>query len=231
MLRGIDLDGRRARGRLPDRRVRLGQVDAAALHQPARADRRGPDRPRRRGDHRARRDVNAVRRRIGIVFQAYNLFPHMTVLRNVTLAPRDVLGLSSGEAESRAVGAARALRARRQARRVPRPALGRPAAARRDRARARDAARADAPRRGHERARPGARRRGARGDPRARRGRDDDADRDARDGRSRATSPTASASSTTAGSSSRARRRQIFTAPQEERTQQFLQRIIEARRL
>ena len=48
-------------------------------------------------------DVNAVRRRIGIVFQAYNLFPHMTVLRNVTLAPRDVLKLSRGEAESRAL--------------------------------------------------------------------------------------------------------------------------------
>jgi len=46
-------------------------------------------------------DVNAVRRRIGIVFQAYNLFPHMSVLRNVTLAPRDVLGLSRGEAEER----------------------------------------------------------------------------------------------------------------------------------
>ena len=46
-------------------------------------------------------DVNAVRRRIGIVFQAYNLFPHMTVLRNVTLAPRDVLKLSREEAESR----------------------------------------------------------------------------------------------------------------------------------
>jgi polar amino acid transport system ATP-binding protein len=33
-------------------------------------------------------DVNKVRRRIGIVFQAFNLFPHMTVLRNVILAPR-----------------------------------------------------------------------------------------------------------------------------------------------
>src|SRR5436190_19093036 len=33
-------------------------------------------------------DVNRVRRRIGIVFQAYNLFPHMSVLRNVTRAPR-----------------------------------------------------------------------------------------------------------------------------------------------
>ena len=46
-------------------------------------------------------DVNAVRRRIGIVFQAFNLFPHMTVLRNVTLAPRDVLKLSRAEAEAR----------------------------------------------------------------------------------------------------------------------------------
>ena len=49
------------------------------------------------------RDVNAVRRRIGIVFQAFNLFPHMTVLRNVTLAPRDALGLSRREAEERAL--------------------------------------------------------------------------------------------------------------------------------
>ena len=48
------------------------------------------------------RDVNAVRRRIGIVFQAFNLFPHMSVVRNVTLAPRDVLGLSKREADERA---------------------------------------------------------------------------------------------------------------------------------
>jgi polar amino acid transport system ATP-binding protein len=49
------------------------------------------------------RDVNSVRRRIGIVFQSFNLFPHMSVLRNVTLAPRDVLRLSRGEAEQRAL--------------------------------------------------------------------------------------------------------------------------------
>ena len=47
-------------------------------------------------------DVNAVRRRIGIVFQAFNLFPHMTVIRNVTLAPREVLGKSREEAEAEA---------------------------------------------------------------------------------------------------------------------------------
>ena len=48
------------------------------------------------------RNVNAVRRRIGIVFQSFNLFPHMNVIRNVTLAPRDVLGLSKAEADARA---------------------------------------------------------------------------------------------------------------------------------
>jgi polar amino acid transport system ATP-binding protein len=48
-------------------------------------------------------DVNQLRRDVGIVFQSFNLFPHMTVLRNVTLAPREVLGLSRAEAEARAL--------------------------------------------------------------------------------------------------------------------------------
>jgi polar amino acid transport system ATP-binding protein len=47
-------------------------------------------------------DVNRVRREIGIVFQAYNLFPHMSVLSNVTLGPRKALGLSRTEADARA---------------------------------------------------------------------------------------------------------------------------------
>ena len=47
-------------------------------------------------------DVNRVRRRIGIVFQAFNLFPHMSVLENVTLAPRLALDQRRGEAEERA---------------------------------------------------------------------------------------------------------------------------------
>jgi len=48
-------------------------------------------------------DVNAVRRRIGIVFQAFNLFPHMTVLANVTLGPRKALKLPRKEAEQEAL--------------------------------------------------------------------------------------------------------------------------------
>ncbi len=47
-------------------------------------------------------DVNAVRRRIGIVFQSFNLFPHMSVLQNVTLAPRRALGLPRARAVAEA---------------------------------------------------------------------------------------------------------------------------------
>jgi polar amino acid transport system ATP-binding protein len=47
-------------------------------------------------------DLNRLRRQVGIVFQSFNLFPHMTVLRNVTLGPRHVLGLGPAAAETRA---------------------------------------------------------------------------------------------------------------------------------
>ena len=47
-------------------------------------------------------NVDRIRRRIGIVFQAFNLFPHMTVLQNVTLSPRKVLGRSPAEADAAA---------------------------------------------------------------------------------------------------------------------------------
>jgi polar amino acid transport system ATP-binding protein len=48
-------------------------------------------------------DENATRQRIGIVFQAFNLFPHMSVLDNVTLGPRKALGLPRPEARARAL--------------------------------------------------------------------------------------------------------------------------------
>jgi polar amino acid transport system ATP-binding protein len=47
-------------------------------------------------------DVNSLRRKIGIVFQAFNLFPHLTVLQNITLAPRKARGLSKREADAEA---------------------------------------------------------------------------------------------------------------------------------
>ena len=48
-------------------------------------------------------DANRIRQRIGIVYQAFNLFPHMTVLRNITLAPSEVLGMGRADAEERAL--------------------------------------------------------------------------------------------------------------------------------
>jgi polar amino acid transport system ATP-binding protein len=48
-------------------------------------------------------DANRVRRNIGIVFQAFNLFPHMTVLGNITLAPRKALGKPRADAEAEAL--------------------------------------------------------------------------------------------------------------------------------
>ncbi|MEU0564153.1 amino acid ABC transporter ATP-binding protein [Nonomuraea sp. NPDC005983] len=49
-----------------------------------------------------RADVDGVRKRLGIVFQAFNLFPHMSVLDNVTLAPRQVHGVGKAQAEEQA---------------------------------------------------------------------------------------------------------------------------------
>ncbi len=48
-------------------------------------------------------DLNRLRRKIGIVFQQFNAFPHLTVLENVTLAPRKVLGMPRAQADAIAV--------------------------------------------------------------------------------------------------------------------------------
>ena len=50
--------------------------------------------------HASSTDLNKLRQKIGIVFQQWNAFPHLTVLENVTLAPRKVLGKSKAEAEA-----------------------------------------------------------------------------------------------------------------------------------
>ena len=51
----------------------------------------------------AAREVNAMRQRVGFVFQGFNLFPHLTVMDNICLAPRRLLKLSDKEAKERAM--------------------------------------------------------------------------------------------------------------------------------
>jgi ABC-type polar amino acid transport system ATPase subunit len=53
--------------------------------------------------HEKKTNLNAIRQKIGIVFQSYNLFPHMTVLKNITIGPVKVKGLSPKEAEEKAI--------------------------------------------------------------------------------------------------------------------------------
>ena len=48
-------------------------------------------------------DINIIRRKMGMVFQQFNLFPHMTVLKNMTLAPVKLLKMSKEEAEAKAM--------------------------------------------------------------------------------------------------------------------------------
>ena len=64
-------------------------------------------------------DADAVRRRIGVVFQAYNLFPHLNVLDNITLAPRVVGGVSRAEAEDKAMALLRRVGLADKAREYP----------------------------------------------------------------------------------------------------------------
>src|SRR3954463_3942647 len=103
VLRGIDLDvdlhqvvcliGASGSGKSTLLRCinQLETVDSGEVHL-------GGDRVSGKGI-----DVDALRREVGIVFQSFNLFPHMTVLQNVTLSPVKVLGLPKALAEERGV--------------------------------------------------------------------------------------------------------------------------------
>ena len=109
--------------------------------------------------------LRRVRAKIGMVFQHFNLFPHMSALANCMEAPLHVLGLSKAEARERALELLAMVGPSRQDRALSRPAVRRPAAAGRDRARARHAPQGDAVRRGDLGARPRAGRRGPERDP------------------------------------------------------------------
>lgn len=94
------------------------------------------------------RHINAVRQQMGMVFQHFNLFPHLTVLENITLGPVKLKGLTKQAARELAMELPVQGGARRQGRRLSIAAVRRPEAACRDCARAGHAAEGDALRRG-----------------------------------------------------------------------------------
>ncbi len=64
-------------------------------------------------------ELNALRRRIGMVFQQFNLFPHLSVIDNITIAPRKLLGMARAEAEAKATALLERVQLADQARKLP----------------------------------------------------------------------------------------------------------------
>jgi polar amino acid transport system ATP-binding protein len=84
------------------RAVRLGQIDPDPLHQPPEVAQQGSIQVDGIDLAATTREAAQVRSDIGMVFQHFNLFPHMSVLDNCLLAPTSVRGLSRKDAEERA---------------------------------------------------------------------------------------------------------------------------------
>ena len=128
------------------------------------------------------RQVARMRQRVGMVFQHFNLFPHMTALQNIMEAPMRVKRMPAAEARQRAMELLDRVGLAPQARAVPGAAFRRRAAARRHRPRAGDGSAADAVRRADIGARSGTGGRGAGGDEGSGALGDDDDGGDARTG-------------------------------------------------
>ena len=65
------------------------------------------------------RTVKNIRKKVGMVFQQFNLFPHMTVLRNITVSPIHVLGINQSEAKSNAISLLRKVHLEEKAQSYP----------------------------------------------------------------------------------------------------------------
>ena len=171
------------------------------------------------------KDVARQRASIGMVFQRFNLFPHKTAIENVMEAPVRVQHVHHKQAEQEATTCF-PRRPRREARHLPGAALRRPAAARRHRAGTGHEAQADALRRAHLGARPGAGRRGARRDEAARHRRYDDGGRDPRDGLRQGGRRRRRAHGRRRDRRARARPSEVLENPKEDRTKLFLSKVL-----
>ena len=172
------------------------------------------------------RNIAAIRSEIGMVFQSFNLFPHLTVLQNITLAPIRVRKWPKDKAEETATQLLERVGIPEQATKVPRPAVGRAAAARGHRPRPGHGAQDHALRRAHLGPGPGDDQRGARRDARAGPLGHDHDRRHPRDGLCPRGLPIASSSSTRARSWRQAPPDEFFDNPKEERTKLFLSQIL-----
>ena len=170
--------------------------------------------------------IDEIRREVGMVFQHFNLFPHLTILENCTLAPIWVRKMPKKEAEEIAMHYLDARQDPRAGDQISRPAFRRPAAARGDRPRAVHEPAHHALRRADLGARSGDDQGSARRDGRPRRGGDDHARASPTRWASPGRSPTASSSWMPARSSSRTSRKEFFNNPQHERTKLFLSQIL-----
>ena len=69
-------------------------------------------------------DINKVRQHMGMVFQSFNLFPHLSILKNITLGPTLLKGMNKGEAEDRAMALLRRVGLEEKAKAFPRQLSG-----------------------------------------------------------------------------------------------------------
>jgi polar amino acid transport system ATP-binding protein len=98
VLDGVSFSVDKGEGVRHHRPQRLRQEHGAALHRPAGAHRPGAHPGVRPRGERPGLDLRQLRRDVGIVFQSYNLFPHLTAAENIALAPRHSKGKTRAEA-------------------------------------------------------------------------------------------------------------------------------------
>ena len=205
----------------------FGQIDADPLHQCAGgiSGRRGSSSTASSSGPNLRR-VDEVRREVGMVFQSFNLFPHLTVLENCTLAPIWVRNIPKKDAEAAAHEISGAGEDPASGQQISGPDVGRPAAARRDRARADHESEGHAVRRADLGARSGNGQGSARHHGRSRQGGHDHAGGHPRNGICQGGGRIASCSWMPGRSSKTNTPANFFANPQHARSKLFLSQIL-----